>query len=67
MGYGEFTRAAAGAPETQARLPALPKGRTSPQVTRQGRKSSLTRIPTSQAPRAGREPAAAVISIDGAW
>jgi len=52
MGYGEFTRAAGrpsasaagGAPETQARLGALPEGRTSPHVTRQGRKSSLTPI-----------------------
>ena len=55
MGYGEFTRpraaarpsasAAGGAPETQPRLHALPKGRTSPHVTRQGRKTSLTPIP----------------------
>ena len=52
MGCGEFTRpraaarptasAAGGAPQTQPRLPARPKGRTSPQVTRQGRKGRLT-------------------------
>jgi len=56
MAYGQFTRAraaakptafaAGGAPETQPRLHALPRGRTSPQVTRQGRKTSLTPIPT---------------------
>jgi len=60
MGCGEFTRAAARptasaagcAPETQPRLPALPKGRTSPQVTRQARKTSLTPIPPSVPPHA---------------
>jgi len=54
MGYGEFTRAAArptafagaGAPATQARLAALLEGGTSRQVTRRGRESSLTPMPS---------------------
>jgi len=55
MSYGEFARAraaarpsasaAGGAAGTQPRLPALPQGRMSPPVARQGRRSGLTPIP----------------------